>query len=91
MSNTPRFVLNRYNAAVIIGPTKIEGQLRQTVEDFAARGDSVATTAAQLTPESAALFGVGLAGKTVTDRYSRLSSGLGFSEPKFTRHVFAAS
>jgi hypothetical protein len=87
MSNTPRFVLNRYNAAVIIGPTKIEGQLLQTVEDFAARGGSVATTAAQLTPESTALFGVRLTGKTVTDRYAKLSSGLGFSETSFTRHV----
>jgi len=87
MSNTPRFVLNRYNAAVIIGPTKIEGQLLQTVEDFAARGGSVATTAAQLTPESATLFGVRLIGKTVTDRYAKLSTGLGFSEAKFTRHA----
>ena len=87
MSNTPRFVLNRYNAALIIGPTKIEGQLLQTVEDFAARGGSVATTAAQLTSESAALFGVRLTGKTVTDRYAKLSSGLGFSEASFTRHV----
>ena len=87
MSNTPRFVLDRYNAAVIIGPTKIEGQLLQTVEDFAARGGSVATTAAQLTPESATLFGVRLIGKTVTDRYAKLSTGLGFSEAKFIRHA----
>jgi len=87
MSITPRFVLNRYNAAVIIGPTKIEGQLLQTVEDFATRGGSVATTAAQLTSESAALFGVRWTGKTVTDRYAKLPSGLGFSEASFTRHV----
>ena len=44
-------------------------------------------TAAQLTPESAAVFGVQLAGKTVTDRYAKLASGLAFSEPKFTCHV----
>jgi len=87
MSNTPRFVVNRYNAAVIIGPTKIEGQLLQTVEDFAGRGGSVATTAAQLTPDSAAVFGVRLTRKMVKDKYAKLASGLGFSEPEFTRHV----
>jgi hypothetical protein len=86
MSNVPRFVLNRYSAGVIIGPTKIEGQLQKIVEDFIARGGSVATTAAQLTMETAGAFGVRLTGKTVTERYAQTASGVAFSEPMYTRH-----
>ena len=86
MSNVPRFVLSRYSAGVIIGPTRIEGQLQSTVEDFIARGGSVATTAAQLTTETAGAFGVRLTGKTVTERYAQIASGVAFNEPIYTRH-----
>lgn len=86
-SNTPRFVLNRYNAAVVIGPTKIEGQLHRTLKDFIDRGGCVATTASQLTPQSGELFGVRLTGKTATEQYSQLAGGPAFNESFFTRHM----
>jgi len=63
LSDTPRYVLNQYNAAVVLGPTKIEGQLQTTLQDFIDRGGSVATTAANLTKGSAKIFGVELTGE----------------------------
>jgi len=86
LSNVPRFVLNRYNAAVVIGPTKIDGQLLQTLECFIQQGGWVATTASQLTPESAEMFGVRLTGETFEERYSTIVGGIGLNEPVFTRH-----
>ena len=87
LSNVPRFVLNRYNAALVIGPTKLKGDLLQTIKDFISRGGSVATTASQLTPESAQLFGVELTGKTFKESYSMFPNEIeGFNEPIFTRH-----
>jgi hypothetical protein len=73
MSNVPRFVLNQYNAAVVLGETRIEGQLKATLEDFINRGGSVATSASNLTEESGAMFGVKLTGKTKErERYVQL-------------------
>ena len=71
LSNVSRRVLNRYNAALIMGETRIEGQLLETIEDFLNRGGSVATTASQLTPESALLLGVDLKGGSQTGQSAR--------------------
>ncbi len=86
LSNVSRFVLNRYNVALVIGPTRLEDQLLETIKDFIDHGGSVVTTAAQLTPQSAELFGVRLTGETHSEKYSQLSDGRGFNEPPFTRH-----
>ena len=87
LSNVPRFVLNRYNAALVIGPTKLEGELLETIKDFIDHGGSVATTAAQLTAESAPLFGVELTGQTHPAEYAKFPDRVeGFNEPPFTRH-----
>lgn len=58
LSNVSSFVLNRYNAAIVIGPTKIEGRLLETLSQFIRQGGSVATTVDQLTETSLSLFGI---------------------------------
>lgn len=75
-SNVSRYVLNQYNAAVVIGPTKIEGQLADTLKDFIEQGGSVATTAAQLTRESAQMFGVSISDEVLeNEHYVQLLDG----------------
>ena len=86
LSNVPRYVLNQYDAAVVIGPTKIEGQLQTTLQDFINRGGSVATTAAQLTKASAAMFGVRLAGSTSMETTVNWTAGGSVTESNFTLH-----
>ena len=96
LSNVSRHVLNQYNAAVVLGPTKIEGQLQDTLQDFINRGGSVATTVAQLTAESAEMFGLKLTGeKLEKEHYVQLLDGgeqpgraffRDFSEHEYTLH-----
>lgn len=56
--NVPRSVLQRYNAALVLGNVKIAGQFLDTVSDFIRAGGSVATTISQLTEESYRAFGI---------------------------------
>ncbi|MEI6297798.1 MAG: hypothetical protein WCO84_09270, partial [bacterium] len=86
LSNVPRYVLNQYDVAVVIGPTKIEGQLHTTLQDFINRGGSVATTAAQLNCASASMFGVQLTGATSLENTVKWTAGGVVSESNFTLH-----
>ncbi|MCX6873372.1 MAG: sugar phosphate isomerase/epimerase [Verrucomicrobia bacterium] len=86
LSNTPRYVLNQYDVAVVIGRTKIEGQLQTTLQDFINRGGSVVTTAAQLTSGSAGMFGVQLAGSTSIETVVNWTAGGSVTESNFKLH-----
>ena len=86
LSNVPRYVLNQYDVAVVIGRTKIEGQLQTTLQDFINRGGSLATTAAQLTKTSAAMFGVQLAGPTSMETAVNWTAGSSVTESRFKLH-----
>jgi hypothetical protein len=86
LSNVPRYVLNQYDVALVIGQTKIESQLQTTLQDFINRGGSVATTAAQLTGDSAGMFGVQLTGATSLETTVNWTSGGSLTESKFKLH-----
>lgn len=86
LSNTPKYVLNKYDAAVVMGPTLIEGRLLETLQDFISRGGSVITTAAQLTEDSQSLFGVKLLDQTTTANSVNWTTGGSTSENAFTLH-----
>jgi hypothetical protein len=86
LSNVPRYVLNQYDAAVVIGSTKIEGQLQITLQDFIDRGGSVATTAAQLTSDSGSMFGVQLTGTTSIETTVNWTAGGSVTENNFKLH-----
>ena len=86
LSNVPRYVLNQYDVAVVIGSTKIEGQLQTTLQDFINRGGSVVTTAAQLTKTSAGMLGVQLAGATSIESTVNWTVGGSITESSFKLH-----
>ncbi|MCX6873370.1 MAG: TIM barrel protein [Verrucomicrobia bacterium] len=86
LSNVPRYVLNQYDVAVVIGPTKINGQLQATLQDFINRGGSVATTAAQLTKTSAGMMGVQLVGATSMENTVNWTVGGSTTESSFKLH-----
>jgi sugar phosphate isomerase/epimerase len=96
LSNVSGYVLNQYNAAVVLGPTKIEGPLKDTLQEFINRGGSVATTVSQLTDDSAEMFGIRLTGeKLEKEHYVQILDGgekpgkavfRDFTEHEYTLH-----
>ncbi len=87
LSNVPDFVLNRYNSAVILGETRLEGGLLEKIKKFVAAGGSLAVSASQLREGAESLTGVRLRGSTKTCDHAVLSSkNLRLSEPAFTMY-----
>jgi len=48
LSNTPSFVLNRYNLVILLGEIKLKGELLNKVKDFVENGGSLILSACQV-------------------------------------------
>jgi len=87
LSNVPEFILNRYNAAVVLGETYIEGEFLEKIRKFVEAGGSLAVFANQLRDDAEDLLGIRLLGSTKHCDHSVLShENLMIYEPTFTMH-----
>ncbi|UCH34002.1 MAG: hypothetical protein JSV65_15795, partial [Armatimonadota bacterium] len=86
LSDVPDEVLNRYECVVILGETRVEGELLGKLSRYVAGGGHVVACANQLDAEAAALFGVDIG--PVEVEYHAIVEGHAWpiSEPRFRMH-----
>jgi len=87
LSNVEEFVLKRYNAAVILGDTHLEGELLEKIRSFVKAGGSLAVFANQLGEGCEDITGVRLTGRVKTSNHAIITTDdLRVSEPMFKFH-----
>ncbi|UCH34499.1 MAG: hypothetical protein JSV65_18555, partial [Armatimonadota bacterium] len=86
LSDVSDEVLNRYQCVVVLGETRIEGELLGKLSRYVANGGHVVACANQLDAEAAALFGVDIG--SVEEAYHAIVEGHAWpiSEPRFRMH-----
>jgi hypothetical protein len=58
LSDAPEHILHRYECVVVLGETRIEGELLAKLSRYVGRGGHVVACANQLAPKAGSLFGV---------------------------------
>ena len=87
LSNVPDFVLNRYNAVIMLGEIHLKGDVLEKIRKFVEAGGSLVVFANQLQEDADDLLGIQLLKSTRECDHAILTSeNLVLREPTYTMH-----